>query len=92
MSPMAVRMIRAGMRALLTDPGVRGALAQRADRVVDRARETAPVASGQYRDSIRRASAETDRAVERVEALAPHALVVESRTGNLARALGDVGL
>lgn len=82
----------AGVRELLRDPGVRAELARHADRVEQAAKTSAPVESGEYRDSIHRESGTTDRAVERVVADAPHALLVESRTGNLARALGSSGL
>lgn len=81
----------AGIRELLNAPGVRAELARHADRVEAAAKAGAPVESGAYRDSIHRESATTDRAVERVVADAPHALLVEARTGNLARALGGVG-
>lgn len=82
---------RGGMRALLTEPGVRAELARRADSVQSAAIAGAPVESGEYRSRIRRVSTTTDRAVERVEATAPHSLAVESRTGNLARALNAAG-
>lgn len=88
-----VRVIRnsAGIEELLKSPGVRAELARHADRVADAARASAPVESGAYQASIHRESATTDRAVERVVADAPHALVVEARTGNLSRALGQAG-
>lgn len=85
-----VTLNRAGVRELLTSAGVRAACAEVADRVAVNARASAPVESGEYRDSIHRESITTDRAVERVVADAPHALAVESHTGNLARALGGV--
>lgn len=85
-----VTLSSAGVRELLNDPGVRAAVAAAADQVAQRAITNAPVQTGAYRDSIHRESITTDRAVERVVANAPHALLVEARTGNLARALGDL--
>lgn len=91
MARTRVTLDHAGIRALLKSDGVRSDLARRADAVATAARASAPVASGAYRESIRRSSATTDRAIERVTATAPHAMVVESRTGNLARALHAAG-
>ena len=86
-----VKLDSAGVRALLNDAGVRAELARRADAVAAAARASAPVATGEYQASIGRQSVTTDRAVERVVADAPHALVVEARTGNLARAMNAAG-
>lgn len=91
MARTRVTLNRGGVRALLNDPGVRAELARHADAVESRAEAGAPVQDGEYRASIHRESATTDRAVERVVADAPHALAVEARTGNLARALGAAG-
>lgn len=77
-----------GVLELLVDGGVRAELARYADEVAARARASAPVKTGEYKESIARESATTDRAVERVVVRAPHGLVVEARTGNLARAIG----
>jgi hypothetical protein len=90
---MATRVVmnRQGARELLNSPEVRAMLRQRAEAVAARARSTAPVNTGDYRNSIQVESATTDRAVERVVSRAPHALIVEARTGNLARALGSEG-
>lgn len=87
-----VRLDSAGVRELLNDPGVRRILHEHADRVAQVARSTAPVETGRYRDSITVQDATTDRAVVRVRATAPHAHLVEARTGHLARALGSSGL
>ena len=76
------------MAKLLKSDQVRPPLQEIAERVASRARSSAPVATGAYRDSIDVESDTTDRAVERVVAHAPHAMAVESRTGNLKRALG----
>lgn len=82
-----VELNHAGVAALLRDPGVRAELTRRAERVAAAARSSAPVVTGTYRDSIKVLEATTDRAAVRVGATAPHAHLVESRTGNLARAL-----
>ncbi|WP_315913810.1 HK97 gp10 family phage protein [Arthrobacter sp. lap29] len=62
-----------------------------ANNVAGTSKATAPVDSGAYRDSIhvvvkRRGK----RTVAAVVASSPHSMLVESRTGNLARALGQV--
>jgi len=86
-----VRLNRAGMRELLRSDGVRHELTRRMDGVESAAKASAPVDSGAYRDSIHVEQDTTDRAVVRVVADADHALVVESKTGNLARALDAAG-
>ena len=79
------------MKALLSDKGVGRDLMRRADRVADAARRGAPVVSGEYRDGITTWSDRTDRTVARVGSTARHAPLVESRTGNMARALDSAG-
>lgn len=91
MASRNVRLNSAGVRELLRSAGVRAELARRMDKVQAAAIQSAPVDTGAYRDSIRRVSVTTDRAVERVSSSAPHAALVESRTGNLARALNAAG-
>lgn len=91
MAKPRVELSSAGVRALLTDPGVRAELARHAAAVESAAKSAAPVDTGEYRNSIHRESVTTDRAVERVVASAPHARVVEARTGTLARALNAAG-
>ena len=86
-----VKLNSPGVLAILNDDGVRGYLEELAARVADAAKATAPVRSGEYRDSIDYGSATTDRAVGRVYASSAHALVVEARTGNLARSLDAAG-
>lgn len=83
-----VKLDRAGMRRLLKDDQLRDPLREIAERTATRARSSAPVDSGEYQSSITVRSATTDRVVERVIATAPHSALVESRTGNLKRALG----
>lgn len=76
---------------LLKSPEVRAMLRKRAEAVAARARAGAPANTGDYRNSIAVESATTDRAVERVVARDWKALIIESKTGNLARALGAEG-
>ena len=82
------RLLSPGMRELLNDPGVRGALTSYAGPILARAKASAPVDTGQYRASLRIIQTTTDRAVVRVGSSDPKAMLVESRTGNLARAVG----
>lgn len=84
-----VRLINRGMSDLVNERGIREHLMPIAERIADAARASAPVATGRYRDSIHVEASSTDRSVVRVVADAPHAMLVESRTGNLSRALGS---
>jgi len=89
---MAARVILTdGMAELLASDGVRKHLHDLGERVAERARSTAPVVTGAYRDGITVTEGTTDRAVVRVGSTAPHASVVEARTGNLSRALDAAG-
>lgn len=67
--------------------GVEALLEREAREVEARAKASAPIATGEYRDSIHVETDRTDRMVKRVVADAPHALIVEANTGNLARSL-----
>lgn len=91
MARTRVVMNSAGAREVLTSPGVRELLRQRALAIAARARSTAPYESGDYERGIGVESATTDRAVERVVAKDWKSLIIESKTGNLARALGAEG-
>lgn len=80
-------------RVVMNGSGVRAALRAEAEKIAGRARGSAPVDSGEYRDSITVESDEWHRgnvqmALERVVTTAPHGLIVEARTGNLKRAIG----
>lgn len=89
-SGIKVKLNSRGMGALLNSSDVRSALTDRAERVLSAAKASAPVASGEYRDSLHIVQVTTDRAVVRVASSAPHAFVVEANTGCLARSL-DAG-
>lgn len=80
-----------GVVQLLNDSGVRNDLTRRAEEVLIKAQADAPVETGAYRNSLHIEQATTDRAVVRVASDADHALDVESKTGNLARALDAAG-
>lgn len=87
-----VQLISSGMHDLLHDKGVERDLRRRAERVAARARSTAPVLTGAYRDSITvETSSPHDRVVARVIAKDEKSHVIESRTGNLSRALDSAG-
>lgn len=92
MARTTVTLSTRGVQEILQSAGVRAHLASLARQVESAAIASAPVKTGNYKESIHVESATTDRAVERVVASAPHAHLVEARTGNLARALGSVGL
>lgn len=96
---MATRRIRRGdvvfefndrdFDAIRRSAEVKAALRREAEEVAARARATAPRESGEYAASIHVDVDEgRTRARARVVADVEHATVVESRTGNLRRALG----
>lgn len=76
------------MGKLLQAEQMRPALREIAEGWAARARATAPVDTGAYRDSIEVVDDTTDRAVARVVAQDRKAPIVEYRTGNLKRAMG----
>lgn len=79
-------------RDLPVSPALVALTKQSADRVATRARASAPVATGAYKRSIVVVRDDTKHRVRfRVVAGDPKAMGVESRTGNLARALRGAG-
>lgn len=93
MPKVRVKLNSPGVAELLNDEGVRDHLEGLAAMVASAAISSAPVAKengGAYRDSIDYGTETTDRAVGRVWADVDYALLVEARTGNLARALDAV--
>ena len=76
---------------ILKSDEVRAVVTERAERVLAAAQASAPVASGTYRASLHVEQDTTSRAVARVVADVPYAMVVEAATGNLARALDAAG-
>jgi hypothetical protein len=79
------------MRELVNDPGVRRHLESRGRKVLAKAVEDAPVASGDFRDSLRLISTTTDRVSVRIGSDDPAAMLIEARTGVLGRALDEAG-
>lgn len=91
MARMKWKLLSPGMKSLLLDAGIRSDLTTRMERVASTAKVNAPVDTGDYRDRIEVVQDTTDRVVVRVVGRAPHSRLVESRTGNLARALDSAG-
>lgn len=82
----------AGFRKLLKSPELAAHLKSRAEAVASAARDSAPVDTGDYQNSIGVEVVEhPTRVVARVKATDPKSLLIESRTGNLARALNAAG-
>jgi hypothetical protein len=67
--------------------GISDMLDQRINRVLSDAQMHAPVKTGAYRDSLKVETVHTDRMVKRVSSDVDYALIVEARTGTLARSL-----
>jgi len=59
------------------------------EEIADTARSTAPVDSAEYRDGIEATGKFQDRYVGLVVAADPKSMLIESKTGNLARALNS---
>lgn len=73
---------------LMKSAGVEELTKQPAERVLSRAKATAPVDTGSYRDHLHIERRESRyRVVFRVVGSDPKTLLIESKTGNLARAL-----
>lgn len=86
-----LKLNSSGMEALLKSAEVRAQLGGPAEAVASAARANAPRKTGALADSIEVVDDTTDRAVKRVVASAPYALVVESETGFLSRSLDAAG-
>jgi hypothetical protein len=67
--------------------GVDAVLEREAEERLARAQASAPIESGDYKASLHIETVHTDRMAKRIVADVPYALVVESKTGNLARSL-----
>lgn len=89
MATVRVKLNSAGMQELLLSGEVQAMLNGIAEEVAARARATAPVETGEYRDSIHtRENPTPNRARAEVVAEDDKAMVIESRTRNLGSALG----
>lgn len=84
---MAVEFNDAFFENLSRSPAVTGLCVEAAERIAGVARSTAPVDSGEYRDGIVVRTKYQRRAVAVVVATDPKSMIIESKTGNLARAL-----
>lgn len=69
------------------DHGVDPLLDAAAQRALETARANAPVDTGTYQASLHVETDHTDRTVRRIASDVPYAMVIEARTGNLARSL-----
>ncbi|GAA1736858.1 HK97 gp10 family phage protein [Microcella frigidaquae] len=72
---------------LSRSPGVVSVTVEAANRVAATARENAPVDSGKYRKGIVVRKKFQRRVVALVEGTDPKTMLIESKTGNLVRAL-----
>jgi hypothetical protein len=84
---MSIKFNEAFFQELGQSAGVTGLVMKAAEQVAAAARASAPVDSGDYRDSIHTALKHQDRSVALVIADDPKTMLIESKTGNLARAL-----
>lgn len=76
---------------LLVSPAVEALVKAPAEKVASVARQTAPVDSGAYRDRIQVTTKRQKRVVALVQATDDKSMIIEARTGNLARAVRAVG-
>lgn len=88
---MATTFDDAAMDALTRSPGVVAAVMGVAEQIAAQARASAPVDSGDYRSSIKTGVKFQERAVGLVYSDDPKAMLIEARTGNLARAAKKAG-
>ncbi len=84
---MAVKFNNAFFDELSTSPAVTALCVEAAERVAAIARSTAPVESGDYKKSIVVSTKRQRRAVALVVSDDPKVMIIEAKTGNLARAL-----
>lgn len=83
-----VKINHRGVEDVLRSPGVESDLIDRAERVAAAAESSAPVRSGDYKDSIVAfTEMHQDRVVAHVSVGVRYGMLVEANTGNLARAL-----
>jgi hypothetical protein len=84
---MAVDFNSAFFEALGRSPGVVGLVDAAAEKIAATARSTAPVDSGDYKRGIETSGKYQDRYVGLVVGTDPKTMLIESKTGNLARAV-----
>lgn len=90
MARAKVKLNSAGMAELLKSKDVAADLHRRMEPALDKAKADAPRVSGAYAASLFLHDDVTDRAVCRLATSSPYGMTVESRTGNLAKALDAV--
>lgn len=86
-----VKLISRGVDEVLNSSGTMSILRGKAESVLAAAQSSAPIDTGAYADSLQVVEDHTDRAVARVATTVSYGLIVESNTGNLARALDAAG-
>lgn len=75
------------MDALTHDPGIVAVVRDATDKIAATARSDAPVATKDYKNGISTRIKYQKRAVGVVEATDPKSLIIEAKTGTLARAV-----
>lgn len=83
---MATTWDNDAMDELARGAGITGAVVEAAERIAAQVRSDAPVDSGDFRDSIQVSVKQQRRSVALVESTDPKALVIEAKTGVMARA------
>lgn len=83
---MATTWDNDAMDALARGPEITAAVVKAAEGIADQVRADAPVADGDYKASIRVTVKQQRRSVALVESTDPKALVIEAKTGVMARA------
>lgn len=90
-----VRMNRAGVRAVMREPGVRDQLLKRMERVAARANESAPKGTtgdlGRSHTAYVPARDDSELPVARVESDRDYSAAVDARTGYLSSSLDAAG-
>lgn len=75
------------MDTLTHDRGIVAVVKQQTERIAAAARDSAPEDTEAYKNGIRTRIKYQERAVGVVEATDPKSLIIEAKTGNLARAV-----
>lgn len=89
MARTKLKLNHRGIGELLNSDEVGDMLEEKMRPALARAKATAPVDSGDYRDGLHLERIHTDRVVVRIVGSTDHDLAVEADTGNLARALDE---
>lgn len=84
---MAIRFDNDALDALARGPGITGAVMRETNRIATIIVSDAPVASGEYKAGIRTALKHQERSVGLIEATDEKSLLIEAKTGIMARAV-----